>query len=356
MGLTRIFLKLLFVFVLLTMNACQDSVPETTETSVEARLEAGSTLTNLIGRTTLKDGSKDNIIDKANCITIVLPITVIANSQEITINTEDDFQLIENVFEASSIDVDTLQIVFPITIIFEDFDRETIEDLAEFNDAVLECGTENELDEDIECIDFKYPLEFEFLAFGAAIPVTVTMTNDQELFEFVQELEEGDIANFNFPVTLIQLDGTEILVSSLELLEDTLEIAIDNCDEDDDYDFDDDDDTVLFDFLTSGNWIVDEYTFADQGFTGDYQGYIFDFENNGMDLSANNGVQIVVGNWSIDNTDPSNLLVILDFGTIAPFDVLNENWQITESEAGRLALQTGSEINGDLKVLVFEKL
>ena len=73
-------------------------------------------------------------------------------------------------------------------------------------------------------------------------------------------------------------------------------------------------------------------------------------------MSANNGVQLISGNWSIDNTDPNNLLVVLDFGATTPFDVLNENWSITESEFDRLALEIGSETNGDLKILVFEKL
>ena len=48
--------------------------------------------------------------------------------------------------------------------------------------------------------------------------------------------------------------------------------------------------------------------------------------------------------------------VVLDFGSIAPFNVLNENWDIIESEVDRLALEIGSEINGNLRVLVFEKL
>ncbi len=74
-----------------------------------------------------------------------------------------------------------------------------------------------------------------------------------------------------------------------------------------------------------------------------------------MSMSTNNGTQLVSGNWSIDNTNPNSLLVILNFGTTVPFDVLNENWKITESEVDRLALEIGSEINEDLKILVFEK-
>ena len=47
--------------------------------------------------------------------------------------------------------------------------------------------------------------------------------------------------------------------------------------------------------------------------------------------------------------------LFLDFGAVMPFDVLNESWNITESEVGSLSLEIGSEINGDLRILVFER-
>ncbi len=163
------------------------------------------------------------------------------------------------------------------------------------------------------------------------------------------------MVNFNFPITLVFSDGTEISTNTLDALESTLENVIDDCDEDDDYDFDDDDNTVLLDFLTNGNWIVDEYALADEDFTNNYEGYVFNFDTN-MNVVANNGTQLISGIWSIDNTSMNNLLVVLDFGTTTPFDVLNENWTITESEVDRLALEIGSVVNGVLKILVFEKL
>jgi hypothetical protein len=75
-----------------------------------------------------------------------------------------------------------------------------------------------------------------------------------------------------------------------------------------------------------------------------------------MAVNAVNGGSNVSGSWTIVNTDPNNLLIVLDFGTVALFDVLSENWKITEIEVNRLALEIGSELAGDLKILVFEKL
>jgi len=351
--LKRFFLAAMILTVVL--NSCQDSIPETIESEEEAQLKPNTNLVSLITRTTLKDGSKDNIIDQANCITIVLPVTIIVNNVEILISNENDYQLIENAIEEFSNDDDTLEIVFPIEIILTDFTQVTIENQDVFDDFISECVGENESDDDIECIDFNYPLEFEVIASNAAIPNTIYIANDKELFELIENLDNFETVNFNFPVFLVTFEGTEIVVNSIELLEENLENAINDCDEDDDYDFNDDDDIILSGFLTDGNWTIVEFAFADEDFTEDYEAYIFNFDNN-TNMSANNGVQLVSGNWSIDNNDPNNLLVVLNFGVTAPFNVLNENWYITESEVDRLALTIGSETNGDLKILVFEKL
>jgi hypothetical protein len=350
------YLSLLFITTLVVvLTSCQDSIPETIENDEVAQLQENTNLSNLLSRTSLKDGSKDNIIDRANNITVVLPITVIVNGIEINVTIENEYQLIENAIEAFPNDDDEVLIVFPIDIILSDFTPVTVLNQTEFNNYVSESTGENELDEDIECIDFMYPITFEAIKVNGTIPTTIVITNDDELFELIDNLDVYASINFNFPITLITFDDIEIIATDLDSLESTLENNIDTCDEDDDFDFNDDDEAVLISFLTNGNWIIDEYVFADVGFTVDYLGYVFTFTNT-MAVNAVNGGSNVSGSWTIVNTDPNNLLIVLDFGTVALFDVLSENWKITEIEVNRLALEIGSELAGDLKILVFEKL
>ena len=347
-----------YLFPLCTIaliNSCQDSIPETVEEETTVQLQSNTNLSNLLSRTALNDGSKDNIIDRANNITIVLPITVIVNGIEINVITENDYQLIENAIETFSNDDDIVNIVFPIDIILSNYTRVTVSNQTEFNDYISESTGENELDDDIECIDFMYPITFEALAVNGTIPSTIVITTDAELIELIDSLDDYASVNFNFPITLITSDDVEINATDLDSLESAIENNIDTCDEDDDFDFDDDDEAVLFAFLTNGNWIIDEYAFDDEDFTEDYNGYVFSF-NSTMDVTGNNGTTTISGSWTVDNTDPNNLLVVLDFGAVIPFDVLNESWNITESEVDRLALEIGSEMAGDLEILVFEKL
>ena len=348
--------SILFLFiVLIVCGACQKSIPEIIISEQENQLTANSRVADLIRRTVLNDGSGDNIIDNANCITVKLPVTIIVNGQTLNINTIGDFQLIENIFEEFSNDDDTLEILFPIIIILEDYSEIGITSQSELLSFSEQCLGENVEDEDIECVDFIYPLVLDVLKVGESVPTTTSFFDDKAVYQFIDGLDDEDIAGFNFPINLLSFDGSEISITSVEVLEATLEYAINICDEDDDFDYNDDDDIILLNFLINGNWIIDEYSFNDDDFTKDYNGYVFNFKEN-SEVSASNGIQSINGNWSVDNTDINNLLVILNFGNIPPFDVLNENWKITESEVDRLALEIGSEAGMDLKILVFEKL
>ena len=59
---------------------------------------------------TSNDGSNDNIIDKSNCFNIKFPINVTVNGNDITVNSEDDYKIIEFIFDDSDDDIDSFRI------------------------------------------------------------------------------------------------------------------------------------------------------------------------------------------------------------------------------------------------------
>ena len=65
----------------------------------EEVLEADSRAASLLQRTSTKDGSYDNIIHNDNWITVELPITVVVKWPRDNVDSEDDFQPLDN-FEA----------------------------------------------------------------------------------------------------------------------------------------------------------------------------------------------------------------------------------------------------------------
>ena len=74
-------------------------------------------------------------------------------------------------------------------------------------------------------------------------------------FIFFETLDENELVSFNFPLTLVLSDSTEVVVHSNDELEDLLEAVEDSCDEDDDDDYNDDDadDSDLIAVLLDGH-------------------------------------------------------------------------------------------------------
>ncbi|MBT8394334.1 MAG: hypothetical protein KJN66_05725, partial [Bacteroidia bacterium] len=138
------------LFTLLLFTSCQNEVTDIVETNTEETFVAESALAQSIFRTTTLDGSYDNIIDSANCISVNLPVTVIVNGITITIEAVEDYEVIEDIFDEFENDDDNIEIVFPITIILSDYEEIVINNYDELYAFVEECLGENEEDDDIE--------------------------------------------------------------------------------------------------------------------------------------------------------------------------------------------------------------
>ncbi len=337
--------KLLFLplIILMTFTSCQDEVIDITDPNERETLVANSTLANLMQNTSLRDGSFDNIIDNANCISINLPVTIIVNGIEITIDSEEDLAVIEAIFDQFSDDTDEIEIVFPITIILNDYTEVTINNLEELEQFIEECTGENEDDDDIECIDFQYPISIS--VFNAAFEVieTVTINSDEELYDFIEELDGGLLAGINFPVTMVKADGTTIVVNNNDELQAAIEAAEDACDEDDDNDYDDDDNNDIpvddLNILCSNcTWTVDKLEIGDQNLEDQYEGYVFTFIPDGpVKVEDPNGT-IYEGTWGLTENDNGIPALSINIPDLPDFN--NELWLLHEIQ----------DENGEIKV------
>ena len=327
----------IFSIVVLLFSCAKEEIIDIDESDKQS-ITANSALATAIQRTSLNDGSKDNIIDKANCFNIQLPVNVIVNGQNFMVNTQDDFETIEAIFEEFNTDDDTLEIVFPVTIILSDFMQVQITNISEFNSYVDDCNGENESDDDIECLDFKYPITTSIFNEITEIITDVTINNDQGLYNFIEELDDNDTATINFPITLILSDGNERIINSLDQLETEIEAVKDACDEDDDFDFDDDDidgtsttAQELIDYLESCPFIIDEAEVNDQNFEN-LKGAILFFASDGTLTAELNNVT-TNGTWNVSLDNGLRLNLVMDSLT-----EINNNWRlnrIVEEDDGK---------------------
>ena len=330
-------LLLLPLFALLMLTSCQEEVVQITLPDEAEALTATSQLTALMSSASTMDGSFDNIIDRASCLSIELPVTVVVNGLEIIIDSKEDYKVIEAIFNEFEEDEDKLEIIFPITIITANHDDIVINNADELEQFVKECKGENEEDDDIECIDFKYPISFSVYDTNFQIIDIISVNNDRELHKFLKRVKNSEfLASINFPVTMVLADGTEIIVNNNEELQNTINDAKEACDEDDDNDYGDDDFTKerLDEYLQICPWVVHEFKRNNQDNTAEYKEYALNFKEDGVvKMRAKNG-DILTGTWSTRVTDRGALLK-LEFDTLADFTL---EWIVYDIEYGKIKL------------------
>lgn len=324
-------LSVLLILLTILIVSCRQEENEFIEATPEETLKANSNVANLLLRTSMKDGSHDNIIDNASCFSVDLPVTVNVNGLEIIVDTEEDFDTIEDIFDEFDDDEDDLVILFPITIVLSDFTSVTISSFEEFENFLDDCNGENLEDDDIECADIKYPVSTSIFDINNELIGTLNINNDQELYNFIDDLEDTDIVNVGFPIVVILSDGTEVEAFNLNQLEDILEDAKDDCDEDDDNDFDDDDcencsTDQLADVLTGcDNWMVDKLERNDNNLEDNYIGYQFNFNADGT-LTATFNNDSYPGSWESSGSG-ENISVEINIPNLPDF---NDTWNLHE--------------------------
>lgn len=324
--------------ILVSFFACQTESIEISQPSSAEVIQANSTLSSLMRRTATKDGSKDNIIDRANCLEVKLPVTVVVNNIEITINSEKDFDLIEEIYNKYSNDIDKLNIQFPITIVTSDYQETKINNQEELNALIKECVGENQTDDDIECVDFVYPISFSIYNTAFEVIETKKINSDKELFFFMKNLDGNILASLNFPVALQLANGTKVVAEDNKDLERIINEAKDSCEEDDDYDYTDDDKNCdkisIKENLKKCSWIVkrytgnedvlkykiefhDDFTFTVYNKLGDEKGngeWMVKEDGNQLYVkitsNATNQAESFIGDWKVKKCDGDSLVVI----------------------------------------------
>jgi len=111
--------------------------------------------------------------------------------------------------------------------------------------------------------------------------------------------------------------------------------------------------------LESGTWRVTLFEDSGNDETNHFSGYDFTFEVNGT-LSANNGVNMIQGTWSITDSNsnddsPHDLDFNIFFNASNDFEELNEDWDIISHSDMKIELVHISGGNGGTDYLTFQR-
>jgi hypothetical protein len=335
------YISRIFLILILNLTAvlfgCQVESEEIVTPLLTETVSKESISGSLLYRISERDGSEDNIVDGSSCTTIVFPFTVIVNGTAIEIFSEEDYDLIEDIIDELEDDTDEVVIQFPVDVVFADHTVIRVNNMDELDDLLEEC-VEGGLDDDIECVDISYPITFSIYNEVTEQASTATVDNDKELYQFLEDLEEGEIVSLNFPISLVLFTGEIITVEDNAALEATIEQYKDSCDEDDDNDFDDDDldDTELIHILKESIWIVSAYDSASRDKTDLFDGYEIAFLDSNV-LLANDGSEEFEGEWETEGND-NYLELSTEFDNDGDLRLLNYEWRVINFDSGRIEL------------------
>jgi len=337
---------LLLLGVVFTMTSCRTEDDLAIDPPVEETIEANSAVATLMSNVATNDGSFDNIIDNASCLSVLLPVTVTVNGIELVINDDDGYEDIEDIIDLFDDDVDSIVISYPITLILADFSTTVVNSDVELEALIVNCVGENEDDDDIECIDFQYPITASIFDENNDLINSITINNDNDMYDFIDDLDEFAAVTINFPITVIFTDGTTQTINTIQELEDAIEMADDSCDEDDDNDFDDDDcdncstNDLENVFADCSEWTVDRLERNDNDLEDTYVGYVFEFNSDGT-IIVTQGSNTFNGTWEASGTS-NNILVTINITGLPDF---NDTWNLHEIEQ-----EDDDEVEVDLRL------
>lgn len=143
-------------------------------------------------------------IEDFSCFELDFPITAISSSGvDIVINNDEE---LEDYFIGLK-ETETPNFKFPLNINYEDGTQLAINTLEELENAFDDCFSSE--DSNTICFDIKYSISVTKESDLSSDTTVVEIGNDDEFFNFIDQLTEDEFFNFNYPLKVILEDGSE---------------------------------------------------------------------------------------------------------------------------------------------------
>lgn len=329
------------VLILLVTISCQkeeEVIIEDTTQNIASR----TPLTDLIIRVSQNPTAIDNILDSSSCFSVQLPVTIVLNGNTITVSSETDYQLVQDAIDAFTTDDDIVNFNYPITIQYQDFTTQILNDSDDLDDVLDECGEDDGFDE-IDCISVVYPIFINVYDPNNELANTLTISNNTQLHNFLENLEDNEYVALNYPISMINSNGETVTITNNNQLEDFIEDSIDDCN---------DDSGVVSPINLTGTWHVSYYFEGDDDETINYNGYNFTFFVGG-NIEVEKSGSYSNGLWT-KYIDGGQDWLELDFDDSDLGD-LEEDWKIIEFTETQLRLRHTSGGGGDTEYLYFTR-
>lgn len=340
-------MKILYIFSILLFVSIFFSCQNENQTIISNPLESLTTATplySLLSRVTQNPTSYDNIIDNSSCFSVKFPLNVIANSQSVYLTSANDLSLVNAIFNQSSYDVDKVICVYPITIIYKNFQEVQVQNYQQFHDLRENCEIDEAFDE-INCIDFNYPIALNLYETNSHASSSFYLKNDKEFYNFLESLTANQVYSLVYPISSHKTNGQTIVANSSKELTNAIESSIPECNNTSNS-------LTLSDVIINGNWNVSYFLHETENQTLDYNGYVFVFYNDGSVIATKNSIS-TSGTWNIYSSY-GVLKMNIDFDN-SKLDELEKDWKVIEYNANTFRLSYQENSNSETNYLYFDK-
>ena len=223
---------MLLLVALLGLTGCMESYENVQYPDENEVISLNSTFETQLINITLLDGSIDNVLDNASCLTVKLPVEAYLNDELYQINTYSDLQAFETSYQEEITSRDQFRLVYPIKVINEKYQESEISNAIDLELQAQNC-VEGGTDSDIECIDFVYPLEvvsYDPIYQSAKVE---SIPNDNELYYLLANRKNEEVLGFGYPITVLDHQGEQVAISGNDEMQNLINAAVSTCDEGD---------------------------------------------------------------------------------------------------------------------------
>lgn len=335
------------LFILLFALSCQNEEMIINEEPSNENLTGESPLVSLLARVARNPTSHDNVLDNSSCFSVQLPATVFVNGIQIVVNTEADYQTVQDAINAFTNDDDLVNFVYPITIEFQNSDTQIIANANELDDVIDDCEEDDDFDE-ISCIRVNFPININIYNNENQSVNTVAIQNKRAFYGFLMSIIRNTTITITiqYPISIVKANGVTVAVNSNEELLLLIEDALENCVTGNTGNL------TLQSVIVDGPWRVTYYFRNNIIQTAYFTGYNFTFNPNNTAVASGVGSPIN-GTWDIlSNGNEKKIEFEFQGNTL---DRLSERWKVVEYTNTVVKLRLVGGGNGGNNYLYFTK-
>lgn len=328
-------------------SSCQkDGAEYNDETDDGQTITVNSVLTKMLISASQNNGSADDIIDGTSCMSVVFPFNVIANNQQLTIQSLADIDSVQVIFDQFPNDTDTIDIVFPVSVVYEDYSQIEISNQAELVSIITNCP--NFIDDTYSCMEFVYPISCFVYNSSNEQTGFITLNNDLDWFAYLNYMEEGMVVAIDYEMTIL-FNGETVQVHSNQELKNAFTVV--DCEAGSGGGVDPEIEAFR-NTIKDGIWRIDQFLDNGVDATSDFIGYDFDFLES-ITVNASNGTTSVNGIWFLTSGGGE---LKLNFNMESPIDAANdENYIILQISDTEITVNTKDSAGNIEDTIVFIK-